>query len=163
MTRRIVIGVLIFLVLAAGAVGVGAVAFRAGVMQGLVTSGQVVAPDGTGPMLWWHSGPMMFGGRGHMGWGGGFGFLQCLFPLFGLFLLFGLLRFAFGPRHWGWGRRGYGPWGGPGMGGPGMGPGARWGDHPVPPGFEEWHRRMHGETAPTPPTPPAEPPAQPGQ
>ncbi|MCC7362367.1 MAG: hypothetical protein IT317_23000 [Anaerolineales bacterium] len=155
MTRRIVIGVLIFLVLAAGAVGVGAMAFRAGMMQGLAASGQVVAPDGAGPMMWWHSGPMMFGGRGHMGWGwgGGFGFLQCLFPLFGLLLLFALLRFTFGPRHWGWGRRGNGPWGG--------GPGMNWGEHAVPPGFEEWHRRAHGQAAP--PPPPAEPPAQPGQ
>ena len=52
-----------------GAVGVGAMAYRAGMMQGWVTSGQVVAPNGTGPTTWWHSGPMMFGGRGHMGWG----------------------------------------------------------------------------------------------
>jgi hypothetical protein len=156
MTRRVLIGILVVVVLAAGAVGVGAVAYRAGMMQGLVTSGQVVVPqgDGTGPGMWFfHNGPMM--GYGHMGWGGwgfgAFGLLRCLVPLFGLFLLFALLRLVIGPRRWGWG--GYGRWGGPG------GPGMRWSNEPhsVPPGFEEWHRRAHGEA------PPPTPPAQPGQ
>lgn len=154
MTRRIVIGILLVLVLAAGAVGVGAFAYRAGVMQGLVTSGQVVAPPdgGPGPDVYVYPGPFMMG-RGHWGFGGGFGLVSCLVPFLGLFLLFALLRLAFGHRHWGW-RGDYGRWGGGGPGGPG---GLGWGSEqrPAPPMFEEWHRRAHGE--PTPPPPPAQP------
>ena len=160
MTRRILIGILVVLVLVAGAVGVGAMAYRAGVMQGAIAGGQVVIPQGDGmhgPGMWGYNMPF---GHGHMGWGmggyGGFGFLQWLVPLFGLFLLFALLRLAFGHGRWGWGG-GYGRWGGPG------GPGVGWGNeqHPVPPAFEAWHRQAHGQAAP--PPPPAEPPAQPGQ
>lgn len=150
MTRRILIGMVVVLLLVAGAVGVGAMAYRAGVVQGAIASGQfdVVPGDGRGPDMMFYAMPF---GHGHMGWGwgGGFGFLRCLFPLFGLFLLLALFRLAFGHRRWGWGG-GPGRWGGPGMG---------WGSesHPVPPAFEEWHRRAHGETPPAPPTPPAQP------
>ena len=154
MTRRIVIGILIVLLLAAGAVGVGVMAYRAGVVQGMVTSGQVItAPDGgRGPDVFvYPGGPFMY--RGHWGFGGGFGFLGCLFPILFFFLLFGLFRLIVGPRRWGWGG-GYRGWGGPG--GPG-GPGWGSAEHPVPPMFEEWHRRAHGEAAPPPPPP------QPGQ
>ncbi len=152
MTRRILIGVLLVLVLAVTAVSAGMFAYRAGVMQGMVTSGQAITvPDGgRGPEMFVHPGPMMMG-RGHWGFGGGFGFLGCLFPLLGLFLLFGLLRLAFGHRHWGW-RGGYGRWGG----GPG-GMGGGNAEHPAPPMFEEWHRRAHGEATPPPPAPPAQP------
>ncbi len=161
MTRRVLIGILVVLLLVAGAVGVGAMAYRAGVVQGAIASGQVVVPQGDGgrgpEMYFFHGGP--FFGRGHMGWGmgGGFGFLSCLVPLFGLFLFFGLMRLLFGHQRWSWGG-GYGRWGG-GPGGPGMGWGGE--QHPVPPAFEAWHRRAHGEAAPA--TPPTEPPAQPGQ
>jgi hypothetical protein len=160
MTRRILIGILIVVLLAVGAAGVGLTAYRFGFVQGAVSNGQVqvvTAPDGAvNPhMLVYPGGPWGFGGR----WGGfgfGFGFLRCLIPLFGLFLLFGLFRLILGPRRWGgWGYRRWGP------GGP-WGPGGRaqWGEgeHPVPPAFEAWHRQMHGEAAPPPPPPP-----QPGQ
>jgi hypothetical protein len=52
----------------------------------------------------------------------GFGFFGFLFPLLFLFLIFGLLRAAFGGGHWGggYGRR----WGGPRM-------------------LDEWHRELH--------------------
>jgi hypothetical protein len=142
MTRRIVLGVLVVLVLAAGAVMVGGFAYRMGLMQGLAQNPVMVAPDGTppdgGPGMWYyHGGPMMW--RGGWGWGGGFGFLQCLIPLVFLFLFFGLLRMLFWRGPWGW-RRG---WGGPG------GPGHMGWDREkgYPPMFEEWHRKMHeGET-----------------
>ncbi len=72
----------------------------------------------------------------HPYWGYGFGF----FPFFGLFPLFGFLFFLLilfwifgGRRRWyggGW-QGGYGPQGPHG--------------HGVPPAFEEWHRRAHGE------------------
>ena len=138
MTRRFVFGVLVALVLVAGAVTVGAFAYRAGVMQGALQNPVIVAPDGGLPEggvpvpYYYHGGPGYW--RGGWGWGGGFGFLQCLIPFFFIFLLFGLLRMAFGHR-WGW-RRG---WGGPG--GPGrMGWDSEKG---YPPMFEEWHRKMH--------------------
>jgi hypothetical protein len=59
----------------------------------------------------------------------GFGFLGFLFPLFFLFLLFGLLRAAFGGR--GWGR------GGPGSYSGGWGNGRE--------RIEQLHRELHGE------------------
>jgi hypothetical protein len=66
----------------------------------------------------------------HFGWG--FGFLGFLFPLFFLFLIFGLLRAAM----WGSGRHGYGhgrgKWGG------------GWGDDPRS-RIEELHNELHGE------------------
>jgi len=58
-------------------------------------------------------------------WGFGFGFFPLLFILFGIFLLRGL----FWRR--GWYGRGYGC----GYGG-------------VPPAFDEWHRRAHGQRPP---------------
>ena len=61
----------------------------------------------------------------------GFGFLGFLFPLFFLFLIFGLMRAAFG------GGRGWK--GGPGYGYMGRG----WGDGRQR--IEELHRELHGE------------------
>jgi hypothetical protein len=69
----------------------------------------------------------------HRPFGFGFGFLGCLIPLFLFFLLFGAFRFLFwGPR-WGWHRGGHGPWR------------HAWGEGGVPPMFEEWHKRAHGQ------------------
>src|SRR5438128_34114 len=65
-------------------------------------------------------------------WGFGFGFLGFLFPLLFLFLIFGLLRAAFGGGR-GWGHRyGYEPMRGP------------WGDD-ARARIEELHRELHGE------------------
>jgi hypothetical protein len=131
MNRRLVLGILLVLLLAVVAVTAGSFAYQAGVAQGLVNSGKLVIPDG-GVMPYCYRMPF------YGGWGMGFGFVRCLFPLLGFFLLFALLRGAFW-RGGGWGRRGWGH-GGYGAGGPG-----------VPPMFEEWHKRAHGEPAPTPP------------
>jgi hypothetical protein len=129
MNRRIVFGVLLGLVLIAGAVMVGFYAYQAGVAHGLVESGKVFAegsapPEGRVYHYWggpfFHHGPFGFG----------FGFLGCLIPLLFFFLL---TRLLFWPRRWFW------HYGGPGM---------HWGHGPgekgVPPMFEEWHRRAHG-------------------
>jgi len=153
MTRRIIFGILIALVLIGGAIGVGVTTYRIGYVQGLEQSGKIefvlppragdgdqVAPDGVGPrgMPWgYYGGPGFYRpyGFGGWGWGGGpFGFIGCLFPLLFFFLIFGLFRGLFW-RPWGWGHRG--GWG------PGGGKGA-------PPMFEEWHKRAHGETPPAP-------------
>jgi len=141
MNRRIILGILLALVLVAGAVAVGAYAYNAGVAQGLVQSGQLVAPEGGTVPYPYYGGPFFW----HRPFGFGFGFLGCLFPLLFFFLFFGLLRGLFWGR-WGGGQRGWGshgPWGGEHSRG-------------VPPMFEEWHKQAHGEGAPpTPDTPDA--------
>lgn len=154
MTRRITFGILIALVVIAGAAGLGITTYRIGYVQGLQQSGKIEfvappqgAPDGLGPRggPWGYGyggpgyyGPYEFGpfGGWGFGWGfGPFGFLRCLIPLFFFFLLFALLRGLFW-RRWGggWGHRHWGP-------GPGQG---------VPPPFEEWHKRAHEQTPPAP-------------
>lgn len=71
-------------------------------------------------------------------YGFGFGFLGFLFPLFFLFLIFGLLRAAmFGGR--GWGHRGSGYGSGKWQGGPWMGDEAR-------SRIEQLHKELHGST-----------------
>jgi hypothetical protein len=86
---RAAVGIIFTLVIAA-IVGVGA--YQLGVAQGLAATGTAVAPA-----VYYH--PYFFGG---------FGFL---FPLLFLFLIFALIRGAFGRgRGWGYG----GGWGGPG-------------------------------------------------
>ena len=77
-------------------------------------------------------------GGGHLHWGHGFGYgFSPFFSLFFFFLFFAIMR-----RLW-WGPS----WGG------GWGPGRyryrRYYDD-VPPEFEEWHRRAHGEQPPPP-------------
>src|SRR5512143_2076033 len=129
---RILWRVIVVLVVIGAIAGLGYYAYTAGVANGLA---QQVATQGgqnqTQPVMpypyYWHP---------FFGFGPGFGFLGCLIPLFLLFLIFGSLRFLFwrGPwgmrRHWHHG----GPWG------------WREGEErPVPPFFEEWHKRAHGE------------------
>jgi hypothetical protein len=116
---------------------IGGVAYSWGLAAGQT---QVVAPGTVAyPVVYGHP----------------FGFGFGLFGLFFFLLIFALLISAFRGRRWaggpgGWGR-GMGP-GGPGWGGRyGAGdPGQRqWQDHDVPPAFEEWHRRAHGDSTPT--------------
>jgi hypothetical protein len=115
MRRTWGIAVLLLVVLAGIAIGVGA--YHAGVNHGLTQAregGQVIRVVGPGY---------------------GFGFFPFglfLFPLF-IFLIFGLFRAAF------WGRR----WGGPDHGHEGW-DSDRWskGRGAM---FEEWHRRQHGQ------------------
>jgi hypothetical protein len=98
---NIVLGALIVLVLA----GIGIGIYNAGVSQGIAQAATL--PEGTTIVA-----PVGYGyGYGHPGFFG-FGFLWILFPIFFLFLLFGLARAAFGGgRRWGggWGPGGHGP------------------------------------------------------
>jgi len=140
---RSIVSFLIGLIVVGILVGVGVGIYQAGIAQGVVEAGRI--PAGA---------VVPVAGYGY-GWGfhGGFGFLGILFPILFLFLIFGLVRAAFGRgRHYGpgWGGRGY--WGkgyGPGFGGPG-GPGGA--------GFDSWreerdrqisdlHKRLHDEDA----------------
>jgi len=143
MNGRAIVSFLVGLIVVGILVGVGVGIYQAGIAQGVVEAGRIPA----GAVV-----PVAGYGYGY-GWGfhGGFGFLGILFPILFLFLIFGLVRAAFGRgRHGGpgWGGRGY--WGkgyGPGFGGPG-GPGGS--------GFDAWreerdrqisdlHRRLHEE------------------
>ena len=120
--------ILAALVLVAAIAGIAFFAFRVGVAQGSPVT--IQAPSG-------QIAPAPYP---YYGWGMpyyhpfGFGF-GCFGPLIGFFLLFLAFRafgFLFWGRRWGWGPHHYGPWG------------RRW-ENGVPPTFEEWHKRAHGE------------------
>ena len=126
MNRRIVLGVLLVLVLAAGAVSLGAYAYNIGVAQGLAQSAKLGdLPPGTEmtPYPYYYGGPFWF----HRPFG--FGFFGCFGPLLFLFLIFLLFRGLW--------------WGGRWDHGPGWRHG-HWAKG-VPPIFEEWHRQAHSQ------------------
>ena len=107
------------LVLVLGGV-IGAGAYEAGLQNAV----QVVVPAaGAAPAV---APAVAYYGHPY-GWGYGFSPFGFLFPLFGLFLFFALMRVLVGGgHHRGW----YGS-----------------GEHGVPSRFEEWHKRAHGDTA----------------
>ena len=118
------------LVLVAALAGIGFFAFQAGVAQGSPIT--IEAPSGeSAPALYPYYG-YGYGPRFHHPFGFGLGCFGILIPLFLFFLAMKALRILFwGPR-WGWGH--YGPWR------------HGWGERGVPPMFEEWHKRSHGES-----------------
>ena len=161
-SQKWLIGLLAAAVVLCGVFGLSAASFQMGRMsgggrQGYVVQGPPAAPQapqyqndqpvppqppaapqpgvrgnrGFGPM---QHGPMGFGILGIIG-----GFFRLIFTIgFIMLIIFLVRRFVFGR---GWGPRG---WGWRGRGGPGG-----W-NHGVPPHFEEWHSRMHGQPAPAP-------------
>ncbi len=129
MNGRIVLGILLVLVVLAGLVGVGAYAYNVGVAQGMLATDKAAPAPGGVPYAYWGM-PFAFHRVGF-----GFGFLNCLIPLFFFLLFFGLLRAFIWRGRWGHLRHMHGEHGAPHM----------------PPMFEEWHRKLH-ET-PTPPAP----------
>lgn len=112
-------------VLVAAVVGVAFFAYQAGVAQGSPIT--IQSPSGeTAPLPYPYYGyGMPFFGP----WGFGFG---CFGPLLAFFLIFLAFRFLFWGSRWGWGHHHYGAWG------------RRW-ENGVPPMFEEWHKRAHGQ------------------
>jgi hypothetical protein len=114
-------------------VGIGAGVYNAGVSQGLAQNVTAVA-SGAPAAAYGYYYPGFVGPH----WGWGFGFFGIFFWILGIFLIFGLLRAAFG---WGRGGRHYGRWGGYGPG-PWNRPGT--GD-PRREMLDEWHRDAHGE------------------
>ena len=132
MNRRIVLGILLALVLIAGAVSLGAYAYNLGVAQGVAQSGKLddLPPGAAMRPYPYYGGPFWYPPFG-------FRFFGCFGPLLFLFLIFLLFRGLW------WGGR----WG--------HGPGWRHGhwDKHIPPRFEEWHRQAHGQGAEQ--TPPA--------
>ena len=118
------------LVLIAAIAGIGYFAFQAGVAQGSPVT--IEAPSGeTAPMPYPY---YSWRGPYHHPFGFGFGLFGFLLLLFLFFLALRAFRFLFwGPR-WGWGYHGgRGPWG------------RHW-ENGVPPMFEEWHKRAHGQS-----------------
>jgi hypothetical protein len=133
MNDKIGLRIVAALVLVAAIAGIGFFAFRAGVAQGSPIT--IEAPSGdtsVAPVPYPHYGygyGMPFQHRAHFGFG--FGCFGILIPLFLFFLAMKAFRFAFwGPR-WGWGGH-HGRWG------------RHW-ENGVPPMFDEWHKRSHGE------------------
>ena len=120
--------------------GIGFGVYNAGVDQGLA---QNVNAAASGPPA------VAYGYPGYYGhWGFGFGFFGIFFWILGIFLIFALLRAAFG-----WGRWGRGRWGGYGHGGYGHGgysggPAGDKGD-PRRAMLDEWHRDAHGSGSTT--------------
>ena len=151
MNRYIFFRIVWALFLIAVAVGVGLLAYNAGVARGLADSGKLVLPPaGTAPYSYpYGAGPFFHSGF----FGPGLGLLNCLAVLAGLWLIFGLLRLVVWRPHWGWGGP-HGAWSHEGKGEPHHWRGP-WGKG-FPPMFEEWHRQAHGQgTDQT--TPPSEP------
>lgn len=111
---------------------IGVSVYDAGVSHGIA---QNVATASGAPAV-------VYGYPGYYGhWGFGFGIFGIFFWILGIFLIFALLRAAFG-----WGRWGRGHWGGYGRGGyGGYGPGGH-GQHDDPRRamLDEWHREAHG-------------------
>lgn len=126
-------------VVVAAIIALGAYAYNIGIAQGMAQNvtaqgGQTVT--GPVPMYWPH----------FYGFGPGLGFLGCLVPFFLLFLIFGSLRMIFWHGPMGWRRHmHHGPWG--------------WhegGERPVPPFFDEWHKRAHEHPSEAPKDPPTQ-------
>jgi hypothetical protein len=129
MNGKIGLRIVSALVLIAAIAGIGYFAFRAGVAQGSPITLEAPAGDANvAPMPYPHYG---YGMPFHRPFGFGFGCFGILIPLF-LFLLamkaFRLM--VWGPR---WGHM------------PGRGPWGRHWEGGVPPMFEEWHKKAHGE------------------
>jgi hypothetical protein len=131
MRRTMLVGAAILAVLAV--IGIGVVAFNAGIDEGV--SRQLASSGDTGQVV------RVVGHGWGYGYGRGFGFPfgLILFPLLIIGIVL-LVRGAFWRGRWGgprWG--GPGGWGPGGPGGPGYGPGP-WGG---PGGFDDYHRRLH--------------------
>jgi len=104
MNGRTIARALLLVVLIGAAIGIGVSAYNAGVSAGLAALPPVTASGDAIPLdrvgYGYGYGPYV-----HRPWGWGFGFFGILFWIFGILLLVGLIRAAFG----GW--RGGGPYG----------------------------------------------------
>jgi hypothetical protein len=128
MNDKIGLRIVSALVLIAAIAGIAFFAFRAGVANGSPVT--IEAPEGQtvpAPYPFYGYG---YGMRHPHPFGFGLGCFGILIPLFLFFLALKAFRFAFwGPR---WGGH-HGHWG------------RRW-ENGVPPMFDEWHKKAHGET-----------------
>lgn len=124
MSRNTGLRIIAALVLVAAVAGIAFFAYQAGVAQGSPIS--IQGPSGQSVPAPYPYYGMPF----HRPWGFGFGCFGFLIVLFLFFFAFKAFRILlWGPR-WGWGHHE---------------PGRRGWDGDVPPMFEEWHKRVHGE------------------
>jgi hypothetical protein len=132
MNRYVVFRLVLVLVSIGVLIGVGALAFNAGVTQGIVLGTQ--AADGASTPAPYPLYPMPYGAP-WLGMGGLFCFGAVLFLLF-IVLVLGVARASSwrGRSGHGWH---HGPWGTPADA-------QKWAaEKPIPPIFTEWHRRSH--------------------
>ena len=106
MNGRGIFGLLATIVVVAVMVGIGIGVYNAGVSEGVAEAARAAQAAGDNPAVVY---PPYAGHYGY-GWGGGFGFFGILFWILGFFLIFGLIRAAFGWGRWGGGGRGQGGW-----------------------------------------------------
>jgi hypothetical protein len=139
---RGVVALVLLVALAAGAAGVGLLAYNAGLVHGLAQNGQAgLPPAGAAPYPYW-GGPFYRVGF----FGPGLGLLSCLLLFLGFGFIFTLVRgLLWGGMYGMWRRPWHRAWGGPGAQ-------AAW-EKGYPPMFEEWHRRAHGQGEPSTPPP----------
>jgi hypothetical protein len=133
MNRHVVFRILMWMVLVGSVVGIGALAFNAGMTQGLALGAQTPMGDAVQAPLPVYLLPY---GRPWVGLGG-FGCFGALMVLFLLFLIFGAARALLWRGRWGGRAMHHGPWSTPPADGTG-----EW-VRCVPPVFDEWHRRAH--------------------
>lgn len=106
MFGRTILGVLAAVALVGLVAVIGTSVYNAGLSQGLAEAGAAAAASGgPAPVV---VAPYGGYGYGHGGWG--FGFFGIFFWILGFFLIFGLLRAAFGWGRWGGGGPGRGGW-----------------------------------------------------
>jgi hypothetical protein len=124
MNGRTIFRVVAALLLVAVLIGVGTSLYNAGVTAGLAEAArQAAASGGQAPVVPYYGyGAPYF----HGPFGGGFGFFGIIFLILGFFLIFGLIRAAFGGGSWG-SRGPRGPIG--------------WGGRREM--VEDWHRELH--------------------
>jgi hypothetical protein len=136
MFGRGIFGVLATIVLVAIVAGIGIGVYNAGVSEGVAEAARAAQAAGEDPAVVFP--PYAGGGYGPgygYGWGGGGpGFFGILFGILFLFLIFGLIRAAFG-----WGR----------WGGGGRGPGGGWESRNER--IAEMHRELHKRDEPNAP------------
>ena len=106
MFGRTILGVLAVIALVGLVAVIGTSVYNAGISQGISEAANAAAASGDpAPVV---IGPYGQYGYGHGGWG--FGFFGIFFWILGFFLIFGLLRAAFGWGRWGGGGPGRGGW-----------------------------------------------------
>jgi hypothetical protein len=137
MNRLLVFRIVLLLALVGAVIGVGVLAYNAGMTQGYAIA--TVRASGETAMAPYPAYMQPYGWP-WAGFGGlfCFGFLAFIVILF---LVFGAAR-AYSRRGY-WGGHGWhhGPWGAP------PGKESEGGSRGVPPVFDEWHRRAHGSPA----------------
>jgi hypothetical protein len=133
MYRHLVFRILVVLFWVGGLIGVGVLAFNAGVSQGIALSAQVPAGDSAQAL---HPAYLLPYSQPWVAFGGLLCFGMLLFFLF-LFMIFGAVRAYSGRGHGDGHALHHRMWGTPPEGGSTEWAGA------VPPIVEEWHRRAH--------------------